>query len=328
MKTKTRPTGTKPAAWQSAIRGRINPGTERDEQGFRKLNPTEEYLKNTFLNILQNSGTAAASDFAESISLKERLILQNRTRLTRVIRSSVTRNPKTLYSFDPSPCPRKTAGNPCPYCYTITSSFKMPTIILPYETTREIQRLSWRMIEKLNSTGGIRIFSRGDYDGKPETDRQIETFLQDCQERGLQAKAITKNLSFVDRHHDNPGLTMINLSLDRFETVPFSTAREYRKKYNKVILRFVILNDSDLEIARRIGNCLLTFGHGNSSYTRKGFHTYTKEEKIRLTQPEESTCCVTGTEKKRNFFNQMITCMTCENCRFKCGIGGKENSHE
>jgi hypothetical protein len=195
----------------------LNPGTERDEQGFRKLNPTEEYLKNTFLNILQNSGPAAASDFAEAITLKERLILQNKTRLTRIIRSSVTRNPKTIMSFDPSVCPRKQAGTPCAYCYTLTSSFKMPQILLPYSTTRDITRLAQKTINRLNSCGGIRMFSRGDYDGRPETDRNIDIFLSDCQERNLKVKAITKNTTFIDRYHDHPGIGLINLSIDRFE---------------------------------------------------------------------------------------------------------------
>jgi hypothetical protein len=173
------------------------------------------------------------------------------------------------------------------------------------------------MIERLNSAGGIRIFSRGDYDGSEATDRQIEIFLQDCRERGLKTKAITKNLEFVTRHHDNPGLTTINISLDRFETVPFETAREYRRKYSKVTLRFVILNDSDMEIAEEIGNCLLTYGHGNNSYTAKGFKAYTKEEKIRLAG-ELPTCCVTGKTKPHHFFDQNIEIQTCENCHFAC----------
>lgn len=325
MKQETKTTGpaTLPDMWQSTIRGRLNPGTERDEQGFRKLSSFEAYLRDTFFEILQDRPCEILT-WIEKLSIKERQTLLQKTRLTRVIRSSVTRNPKTLYSFDPSPCPRKTQGNPCPYCYTLSSAFKMPAVILPYEITREIQRISQRVIDRLNSTGGIRIFSRGDYDGTPETDRNIEIFLQDCRERGLRTKAITKNISFIDRHHDNPGLTTVNLSIDRFETVPWQTAQEYRKKYNKVILRMVILNDSDMAIAASIGNCLLTFGHGNACYTSQGFHAYTKEEKIRLAG-ELPCCCTTGRSQKRNFFNQMVEVQTCENCRYGCTTGRKEN---
>ncbi len=318
MKTETKTIGpaTLPDMWQSTIRGRLNPGTERDEQGFRKLSPFESYLRDTFLNILQDRPCEILT-WIEELSIKERQTLLQKTRLTRVIRSSVTRNPKTFYSFDPSPCPRKTQGNPCPYCYTLSSAFKMPAVILPYSITREIQRISQRMIDKLNSTGGIRIFSRGDYDGRPETDAQIDLFLNDCKERGLRTKAITKNLSFIDRHHDNPGLTTVNISLDRFETVPFATATAYREKYNKVTLRMVILNDEDLTIAQALQPILLTFGHGNNFYTRQGFKAYTKEEKIRLAG-NMPTCCVTGKTKPHHFFDQNIEIQTCENCIYGC----------
>lgn len=322
IKTKTTGPAALPDIWQSTIRGRLNPGTERDTQGFRKLSPFESYLRDTFLNILQDRPCEILT-WIEKLSIKDRQTLLQKTRLTRVIRSSVTRNPKTFYSFDPSLCPKKAQGNPCPYCYTLSSSFKMPAVILPYSITREIQRISQRMIDKLNSTGGIRIFSRGDYDGRPETDTQIELFLSDCREKGLRTKAITKNVSFIDRHHDNPGLMTINLSIDRFETVPFEIATAYREKYNKVTLRMVILNDSDMEIADRIGNCLLTFGHGNACYTSQGFKAYTKEEKIRLAG-NLPTCCVTGRSQKRNFFNQIVEIQTCENCLYQCGTGRKE----
>jgi len=316
IKTKTTGPAALPDIWQSTIRGRLNPGTERDTQGFRKLSSFEAYLRDTFFEILQDRPCEILT-WIEKLSIKDRQTLLQKTRLTRVIRSSVTRNPKTFYSFDPSPCPKKAQGNPCPYCYTLSSSFKMPAVILPYSITREIQRISQKMIDKLNSTGGIRIFSRGDYDGKPETDRNIDLFLSDCMERGLKVKAITKNILFIDRYHDHPGISLINLSIDRFETVPFETAKNYRKNFKKVILRIVILNDEDLQIARSMAPVLLTFGHGNISYTRQGFKAYTEEEKKDLAG-DMPCCCITGKIVKRNMFNQMVQARTCENCLYKC----------
>jgi predicted methyltransferase len=62
---------------------------------------------------------------------------------------------------------------------------------------------------------------------------------------------------------------------------------------------------------------LLTFGHGNTAYTKKGFYAYTKEEKIKLAE-DMPCCCVTGKIIKRNMFNQIIQARTCENCLYKC----------
>lgn len=220
-------------------------------------------------------------------------------------------NAKTGLSYDLSTvCPLTRAGKPCAYCYVNTQRVnggylkKGESKYDPYDGW--VLRLRQETVDRLNRVGGIRMFSFADY--FPEYRKDVVRFLSDCDMRGLGAKAITKQLTFVKHFHDNPVITTIHLSIDNLKgkigrsPISHPVAKQSRQLYDKVKVRAVILCDEDLEyFGAQKWVDILTFNHGCN-----GFRMFTKKEiKAAAKRFPNRVCCVTG---------------TCIGCKTKCGL--------
>jgi hypothetical protein len=132
------------------------------------------------------------------------------------------KNEKTYYTVDfTTNCPKRQAGHPCPYCYVEAKrdiGFHAKKIIDSIEYNDEIENLTQEKIDKLNSLGGVRLFSFGDY--MPEQDDDIYQFLCDCRAVGLYVKVITKQLSFIDKFYDEfeDVFSTIHISVDNIHS--------------------------------------------------------------------------------------------------------------
>jgi hypothetical protein len=169
-----------------------------------------------------------------------------------------------------------------------------------------VMRFSEAVVAELNMMGGIRIFSFGDY--MPELDDDIEGCLDDCWRKGLSAKAITKQPSFIERFHYHPALRVINISVDNLagdigrSPITHTHAQKLREKWPKVLVRCVALTQDDLEF---FGGCpwidVITLNHVN----RRPYHHFSREEvaKAEKLYPGR-VCCETG---------------KCSTCSVRCG---------
>lgn len=215
-------------------------------------------------------------------------------------KSCVSANSKTIKSVDfDTSCPKREAGNPCKYCYVETARRQNFNAKHVYSTdyAGEIEKLTSGMIEKLNSCGGIRLFSFGDYQSKD--DANLRAFFDACHERGLKVKAITKVPAFVHKYHAD--CAVINVSVDAIgDGVDHEEAEGLRAAYPNVRIRAVVTEDADLENLPA-NTDILTFNHGNN-----GFHNYRHAEVAeKALQFPGKVCCQTG------------KCLTCS---VKCGL--------
>jgi hypothetical protein len=222
---------------------------------------------------------------------------------TNRINSCIQTNQKTYRSVDFSTdCPKRRAGNPCPYCYVETArriGYNAKGVF-SCRYNGGIARMRQATIDKLNRCGGIRLFSFGDY--MPHMARDVESFLNDCAKRGLKVKAITKQWRFVARFHDHKAIRVIHLSVDKTGSgVNHKTARAYRKKYSKVLVRCVALSSADVEwFGARKWIDIITLNHGAN-----GFEQFRKDKRARIEKAFPGrVCCETG---------------NCETCPIKCG---------
>lgn len=228
--------------------------------------------------------------------------------------SAFASNQKTVISVDfTTDCPKRRAGNPCPYCYVEYKreiKFNAKTVYDYRAYNNELKnrkKFTPEVVKELNAAGGIRLFSFGDY--MQENDKDIEEFLNDANKINLDVKVITKVPEFIYKYHDYPAIKVIDISTDMLSSdkksgVDHNLARELKTKYRKVKIRTVVLNKSDLEDDFMKYVDVVTFNHENLQ--KKGYHKFTKKEikEYYDTHPENGVCCITG---------------KCATCPIKCG---------
>lgn len=221
-------------------------------------------------------------------------------------------NQKTGLSYDISTvCPLARAGKACAYCYVNSQRQnnghyqKGESLYDPYDGW--VLRLRQETVDRLNESGGIRMFSFGDYILKYR--RDVMRFTEDCDLRDLKAKAITKQMSFVKHFHDNPVISTIHISIDNLKgrigrsPIAHPVAKRTRELYDKVRVRAVILSDDDLKyFGSQSWVDILTFNH-----SLNGFKLFSREE-IRQAAKDYPgrVCCAEH---------------TCAECEIKCGLG-------
>lgn len=226
------------------------------------------------------------------------------------------KNKKTLYSVDfTTKCLRVRKGNPCRYCYVArrrmnTGKGKKEIDYVPYDGF--VRDFRPRTIAKLNALGGIRMFAYSDF--LPEHSADTQRFLEDCAEKGLQAKALTKQIEFVHLYHDSNAISTINVSVDNLEDpygspISLEEAWELREAYGKVLVRAVIVDEEDLELFGEQGWAdILTLNHALwPSTPRKTCHLFSKEEKREIASRFPGRVCASGKTGR------------CADCPVKCG---------
>jgi hypothetical protein len=222
-------------------------------------------------------------------------------------------NAKTKLSYDLSTiCPLIRAGKGCEYCY-VAAQRESDGWLKKQESDYDkydgwVLRLRQDTVDELNEVGGIRMFSFGDY--FPEHRKDVDRFLEDCDVRGLRAKAITKQLSFVKHFHDNPVISVIHVSVDNLKgrvgrsPITHTMAQRYRNLYDKVRVRSVVLSDEDMEyFGSQDWVDILTFNHAMN-----GFKLFSREE----------------VEAAAKRFAGRVCCETkkCKGCKVRCGFEG------
>lgn len=210
---------------------------------------------------------------------------------------AVQDNYKTFKSLDLTTlCPKQREGNPCEYCYVQqgrSQGFRAKKEIdrIPYEG--EILKLSKECIEELNNSGGLRLFSFGDY--MEWMDEDINKILEDAQIVGLRIKAISKQDKFIERYFDK---IMINFSIDLLSPVDLDKIERYKNK--GVRIRTMVRNEEEVIIANQFSDILTPY-HGKklNNHYRPG----EAKNAARRIAPSK-TCCLTG---------------KCKTCLVKCG---------
>jgi hypothetical protein len=208
-------------------------------------------------------------------------------------------NLKTIKSLELSTnCPKRQAGHPCSYCYVETSrqaGFRAKIVHdrIPYN--EEILRLKQDVVDSLNACGGLRIFSFGDY--MSWMDEDLERVIRDARARKLKLKAITKQVDFVHKYHND--IDIINVSVDAMgEGVGIEVAKSLRQQYSNVRIRAAIMDPDDLEKLDWVD--ILTFNHA-----RNGYHLFSRKEIADYAQRYPGkVCCETG---------------RCATCTVRCG---------
>ena len=133
--------------------------------------------------------------------------------------SAIHPNSKTGLSMDFSTsCPERMS--PCPYCYVehgrkSKELFNMhgnDKVVVETPYKREILAMPDDLVERMNSQGGMRAHSFGDY--RPVQDyNNWKLALDDAEAKGLHIKAITKQPEFIEAFGDHPNIR-INISVD------------------------------------------------------------------------------------------------------------------
>ena len=226
--------------------------------------------------------------------------------------SCVMNNQKTIKSVDfTTDCPKRREGKACQYCYVEKArdiNFNAKKVIPSIDYNYEVLRMSKSTVDKLNATGGIRMFSFGDYIPSEQYDK-VYAFLSDCRHKKLKVKVITKVPQFVDDFYNDfeDVFSVIHLSIDNIgDGVPHDIARMYRMTYKKVIIRAVILNGDDVEVLNPISD-ILTFNHADVKIEGKNCINYKriKTEYMDIIKDtfRDKMCCISG---------------SCETCPIKC----------
>lgn len=220
-------------------------------------------------------------------------------------------NQKTGLSFDTTTvCSLARAKVPCEYCYVQSERDNKGWFakgrILYDRYDGFVMRLRQDKIDKLNKTGGIRMFSFGDFLQTHHKD--VERFLDDCLLRGLDAKAITKQVKFIEWYHAHGAIKVIHLSIDNLQgdvgrsPITHPLARRIRQTHRKVQIRAVVLNQDDLDyFGKQKWVDILTLNHGNN-----GFHWFKKEER----------------QAAANLYPGRVCCVSknCFDCEIRCGL--------
>ncbi len=222
---------------------------------------------------------------------------------------AVRKNYKTGLSFDPTTmCLKMRRGTPCEYCYVAYHRDKgdmfSTQVVDLINYDGEVLRQRVATVADMNKVGGIRMFSSGDF---LRTHRKhVIAFLNDCQTRGMQAKAITKNIHFVYEMHDHLALSCVNLSIDSLgptagSPVPYNLAVNVKKDYHKVRIRCVALSPDELTTYGDDKNVdVITLNHG-----KNGFYNFSDEEIAEAQRRYPGrVCCTTG---------------KCDTCGLRCG---------
>jgi hypothetical protein len=213
--------------------------------------------------------------------------------------SVISKNCKTFKSLDLSTdCPKRRAGDPCPYCYVEAAreaEFRAKIVYQELRYKNEILRLRPQTLERINNCGGLRIFSFGDY--MPWMDDDLYRVIEDANQVGLKLKAITKVPEFVEKFAGK--VDTINVSVDTIcHGMPWDIAKDLRDRYDNVWVRSAILYPRDVE--ELMWTDIMTLFHGRA----KGFYRFNKKEKLELyNKYPDKFCCITG---------------RCITCRLKC----------
>lgn len=220
-------------------------------------------------------------------------------------------NSKTVKSCDfTTDCPKRRQGKQCKYCYVEASrniGFNAKKIISSIPYNDDILKMTQPTIDKLNAIGGLRLFSFGDYIREENHDK-IYSMLTDCRTKGLKVKVITKVTEFIDDFYTEfeDVFSVIHISIDNIgDGVEHGTALAYRDKYDKVILRSVILNNNDLIALEPISD-ILTFNHANVKIDGIETINYKLHPKMFNELKDKyanKTCCITG---------------SCSTCKIHC----------
>lgn len=227
-------------------------------------------------------------------------------------------NSKTIRSYDASTlCRRMREGNPCLYCYVNIArkyGFQAKKVIDYQPYNGFVQSYPQKLIDCLNALGGIRLFSYADY--LPEHDKDISQLLDDCQARGLMAKAITKEEGFIARFHDHPAVSVIHVSIDSLKgskagrsPISNSRARALRNRYAKLLVRVVLLDWNDVI---HYGSCdwadILTPNHKIIPNQRnRSFVLFSKAQRQQMGKDYPGRVCAASPSGK------------CKDCVVHCG---------
>lgn len=222
------------------------------------------------------------------------------------MQSAIHSNSKTGNSIDlTTDCPKRRAGNPCKYCYVEASrkiGYNAKTVSEHCPYTGEIKRFTVKKVEYLNSCGGIRMFSFGDY--MVEHRMEITKILNDCESVGLSVKVITKVPDFIKHFHNHPAVRVIHLSVDAVgDGVDWKLAKRLREMYSKVLIRAAIMRPEDVETLDFVD--IFTFNHAGG-LANLGYRKFSKVEVSDYAEKlGNRVCCTTG---------------KCFSCPVKCGI--------
>jgi hypothetical protein len=211
-------------------------------------------------------------------------------------------------------CGPMRAGKPCAYCYVNTArdngGLYQKTLIDRENYDGWVMRLRQAKVDKLNRDGGLRLFGSGDYLKEHKMD--MRRLLDDCQEREIQCRALTKSLDFVRTFAAHPAIRVINLAIDALppsmgrSPVGWCLAKKYKDKYPNVLIRAVATTPRDLKL---FGNLswvdIITLYHG--AKTKHNFHPFTEEE-------HQAACAAYGEERICS------TYLKCPDCKSKCGF--------
>jgi len=217
--------------------------------------------------------------------------------------TAIRNNRKTILSFDThSNCKRN-----CPYCYVRAGQrrggFTAVKKVSQYTYDHDLLRMKGRKQVKAIQKTGLRLFSFADYRKKDQN--MVKNVLGDCRELGLTAKAITKSFEFVRDFGDHPVIEIINLSVDSLMTQRELNLREsYQSKYDKVLLRCVILQDWDVPKFLDMNVDIFTFNHGINGYFNYGSYKSHRNRVINYYGIRNETCGLTN---------------TCLDCELQCG---------
>lgn len=221
---------------------------------------------------------------------------------------ALRKNSKTFRSLDlTTDCPKRRAGNPCPYCYVEQGrelGYNPARVIDKCIYNGDILRMSQSTIDKLNSAGGLRLFSLGDY--MPWMNETLKQVIGDAQKRGLKLKAITKQPEFISKYARH-GI-LIHYSADMVgNSVPANITR-LKRKYSNVKIRYMARNADDVQAAIKAGADIITPFHGPrpklADGSRDSSYRPREAKQAALELAPDKTCCNTG------------SCLTCS---VKCG---------
>ncbi len=148
--------------------------------------------------------------------------------------SAMSVNQKTVFSFDCSTvCPKLARGEDCSYCYRMPGLMKggrVKSIDAKAHYNNDVMKWSQEKIDLLNSMGGLRVFSFGDYADTSHCNEMLDRLIKQSKERKLRLKAITKRPDFVEKYSKDIAATggIINVSVDTLGYgMPWTQAKRF-----------------------------------------------------------------------------------------------------